>query len=123
MAITQLKGCDQIPSEQLDDWGPVELPVSEQVSQLSGRVICENADGSEAGIWECTPGTWTRQIMDAELSTFFKGKAIFHPEAGEPIHIAAGDTLYFDANSKGAWEVIETVRKAYLTYKNADTPD
>lgn len=121
MAITQLKQCDAIPSEELDDWGPVQLPLGEPVSQLSGKIICENADRSEAGIWECTPGKWTRQVMDAELSTFFKGKAIFHPEQGEPIHIGKGDTLYFDANSKGTWEVIETVRKAYLMYKNDDT--
>ncbi|AQA18614.1 hypothetical protein BST95_10570 [Halioglobus japonicus] len=121
MAITQLKQCNNIPTADLDNWGPVELPIGDQVSQLAGLVICENADGSEAGIWECTPGTWTRQIMDAELSTFLRGRAIFHPESGEPIHISAGDTLYFDANSRGTWEVIETVRKAYLTYKNADT--
>ena len=121
MSINQLKNCPGIPSDQLDDWGPVPQPVSEQVSHLSGLVICENDDRSEAGIWECTPGIWTRLVMDAELSTFLKGKAIFHPENGDAIHIEAGDTLYFDANSKGTWEVLETVRKAYLTYKNDDT--
>lgn len=121
MAITQLKHCNNIATAELDDWGPVPFPISEQVSQLSGRFISENKDGSEAGIWECTPGTWTRTIMDAEISSFLKGKAIFHPEDGDPIHIDAGDTLYFDANSKGTWEVIETVRKAYLTYKNDET--
>ncbi len=122
MAVIQMKYCDQIPSEELDDWGPVELPIGEPVSRLSGKIISENKDGSEAGIWECTPGTWTRQIMDAELSVFFKGKAIFHPADGSaPIHIEAGDSQYFDANSKGTWEVIETVRKSYLTYKNDET--
>lgn len=121
MTIRQLKQCNSIPSEELEDWGPVPLPVSEQVSHLRGRIFSENADGSEAGVWECTPGIWTRQVMDAELSTFLKGKAIFHPKQGEPIHIDGGDSLYFDANSKGTWEVIETVRKAYLTYKNDET--
>ena len=29
----------------------------------------------------------------------------------------AGDTVYFDHDSKGSWEVLETVRKAYLTFK------
>ena len=46
MSITQLKQCNAIPSGELDDWGPVELPISEQISQLSGRIISENADGS-----------------------------------------------------------------------------
>lgn len=121
MAIFQSKQSNDIPVAELDNWGPVQLPISEQISQLSGIIISENADGSEAGIWECTPGIWTRQVMDAELSTFLKGKAIFHHDNGDDIHIDAGDTLYFDANSKGTWEVIETVRKAYLTYKNDDT--
>ena len=75
MAIKQTKAVADIPSAELDDWGPVELPISDQVSQLRGRVINEHADGSEAGIWECTPGTWTRQVMDAEISSFVKGSA------------------------------------------------
>jgi uncharacterized cupin superfamily protein len=55
--------------------------------------------------------------MDAEISSFVKGHALFHPEEGETIEIIAGDTVYFDSNSKGVWEVLETVRKAYLTFK------
>lgn len=117
MAIKNIKDYANIPSAELEDWGPVPQPISEPVSQLRGLVINENADGSEAGIWECTPGKWTRLIMDAEVSTFAFGHALFHPEEGETIEIKGGDTLYFDNNSKGTWEVLETVRKAYLTYK------
>jgi hypothetical protein len=117
MAIKQVKGVADIPSSELDDWGPVPEPVSETVSQLRGRIINENPDGSEAGIWECTPVTWTRLVMDAEISTFVAGHALFHPENGETVDIKAGDTVYFDNNSKGTWEVLETVRKAYLTFK------
>lgn len=117
MAIKQVASVAGIPSDELEDWGPVELPVSEQVSTLRGRIINENPDGSEAGIWECTPGTWTRQVMDAEISSFVKGHALFHPDDGDTIDIRTGDTVYFDENSKGTWEVLETVRKAYLTFK------
>ena len=117
MSIKQVKAVADIPSAELDDWGPVELPISETVSQLRGLIINEHDDGSEAGIWECTPGTWRRQIMDAEISSFVKGHARFHPEEGETLDIRAGDTVYFDENSRGTWEVIETVRKAYLTFK------
>jgi uncharacterized cupin superfamily protein len=117
MAIKQLKNVADIPSDDLDDWGPVPEPISEQISQLRGLVINEHPDGSEAGIWECTPGTWTRLVMDAEISSFVKGHALFHSDDGQTIDIRAGDTVYFDNNSKGTWEVIETVRKAYLTYR------
>jgi uncharacterized cupin superfamily protein len=44
------------------------------------------------------------------------GRAIFHPENGEPIEIEAGDVLFFPENTRGTWEIIETVRKAYLCY-------
>ena len=117
MAIKQVKNVADIPSSELDDWGPVPESVSETVYQLRGLIINENADGSEAGIWECTPGTWTRLVMDAEISSFVSGHALFHPEEGETVDIKAGDTVYFDNNSKGTWEVLETVRKAYLTFK------
>ena len=117
MAIKQEKSVADIPSSELEDWGPVPEPVSETVSHLRGRIINENSDGSEAGIWECTPGKWTRLVMDAEISSFVAGHALFHAETGVTIDIKAGDTVYFDNNSKGTWEVLETVRKAYLTFK------
>ncbi len=37
-------------------------------------------------------------------------------QRGDPIVIEAGDVLFFPENSRGTWEVIETVRKAYLCY-------
>ena len=119
MAVKQVKAVADILSADLEDWGPVELPISEQVSRLSGLEINEHEDGSAAGIWECTPGTWTRQVMDAELSTFVKGHALFHHESGETFDIKAGDTVYFDENSRGTWEILETARKTYLTFKRS----
>ena len=41
---------------------------------------------------------------------------VFLPENVDPIEIKGGDVLFFPENSKGTWEVIETVRKAYLIY-------
>ena len=58
LAIKHTKSIASIPSDKLDDWGPVELPISKTVSQLRGLIINEHSDGSEAGIRECTPGTF-----------------------------------------------------------------
>jgi len=55
--------------------------------------------------------------MDAEISTFVNGHALFHPDDSETIGIKVGDTVYFDDDSKGTWEVLDTVRKASLTFK------
>ena len=115
MAILQLRNATNIPTEDLDDWGTPRT-IGETKCRLSGVQIVENDDGSEGGIWECTPGKFTREIMQAELTTFLTGHAIFHPEDGEPIEIKAGDVLFFPENSKGTWEILETVRKAYLCY-------
>jgi hypothetical protein len=113
----QLQNAPAIPSSELEDWGPVPVPRGEPGSRLSGRVIASNPDGSEAGLWECTPGTWVRQVMDAEIATFFSGHAVFTPEGGEPFHIRAGDVVWFPANSRGVWQILETTRKSYLTYR------
>lgn len=115
MAIQQLKNAANIPLADLEDWGNPQT-IGEPICQLNGIQMIENEDGSEGGIWECTPGKFVREIMQAELTTFLSGHCIFHPEDGEPIEIKAGDVLYFPENSKGTWEIIETVRKAYLCY-------
>ncbi|NCF15416.1 MAG: DUF861 domain-containing protein [Gammaproteobacteria bacterium] len=63
----------------------------------------------------CTEPPWTLRYSPSW--PYSKGHALFHPDNGETIEIKAGDTVYFDNNSKGTWEVLETTRKAYLTYK------
>jgi uncharacterized cupin superfamily protein len=115
MSIRQLKDVTNISTERLDDWG-TPMTIGEPLCHLNGIQLIENADGSEGGIWECTPGKFKREIMQAELTTFLTGRAIFHPENGDPIEIEAGDVLFFPENSLGTWEIIETVRKAYLYY-------
>jgi len=120
MSIIKIKDAANIPSKQLEDWGTPKT-VGEPTCRLRGLFISEKEDGSEAGIWECTPGKFIREVMHAELTTFLAGRCIFHPEKGEPIEINAGDVLFFPENSRGTWEIIETVRKAYLMYHYSET--
>jgi len=54
--------------------------------------------------------------MQAEFVTFLSGRCIFHPDKVDSIEIKAGDALFFPENNTAAWEIIETVRKAYLCY-------
>ena len=115
MTIIKMNDAVNIPSEELEDWG-IPKTIGEPKCQLRGLFIKENPDGSEAGIWECTPGKFIREVKQAEMVTFLSGHCIFHPEDGEPIEIKGGDVLFFPENSMGTWEIIETVRKAYLIY-------
>ena len=101
---------------KLEDWGPIQVHVSGPVARLSGvKLAVDEANGTETGIWECTPGTWRRQVTQEESCTFVKGHAIFHADSGEKIDIKAGTAVFFPPNSTGIWEVKETVRKVYMT--------
>lgn len=66
------------------------------------------------GVWECTPGAWRRQVLQAEYSYFISGKGTFTPDEGEAIHFQAGDAVYFPPNTTGVWQIEETVTKHYF---------
>jgi uncharacterized cupin superfamily protein len=101
---------------ELEDWGPIKVHVAGPVAHLYGRHLgLDPANGTETGIWECTPGTWRRQVTQSESCTFIKGHAIFHADSGEKIDIRPGTAIFFPANTTGIWEVQETVRKVYMT--------
>lgn len=104
-----------IRKEDLDQLGPVKIPLSSPASLLIGRKYLDEAPGIDSmGIWECSPGRWQRTIMEEEFAHFIKGSARFIPPEGDPIDIRAGDTVWFPANSKGVWEITEDVRKVYV---------
>jgi uncharacterized cupin superfamily protein len=102
--------------EELDGLGPVKAPISLPAAELVGRKYLDNAPGIDGmGIWECSPGRWTRTIMQEEFAHFIKGSARFIPEDGSPpINLKAGDTIWFPKNSRGIWEITEDVRKVYV---------
>lgn len=68
------------------------------------------------GIWECSPGTWRRQIAAAEFCHFLAGRATFTPDGGTAIEIVAGDVVHFPEKSFGEWTIIEPSRKIFLIF-------
>lgn len=97
----------------LGEPGAVGAPLGERLSQVATASITRD-DGVEAGVWECTPGRWRRQIVQQEFCHFIQGRCTFTPDGGEPLHIQAGDAVMFPANTTGIWDVKETVRKSYV---------
>lgn len=81
--------------------------------------VAANTDinGSSAGIWECTPGKFRRQVAQAEFSYIISGSGTFTVESGEVIEFVAGDALYFEPNTQGEWHIKQTVRKSYFIVK------
>ncbi|MCU1717892.1 cupin domain-containing protein [Pseudomonas sp. 5P_3.1_Bac2] len=113
MTIHHFKNTPQL---SLAEPTPVAVPLGEPVAITSGQGI-EHADGVAAGVWECTPGRWRRQIAQQEFCHFISGRCTFTPDGGEPITINPGDALLFPANTFGIWDIQETVRKTYVLLK------
>jgi uncharacterized cupin superfamily protein len=94
----------------LPDVGPV-------ASKLKCLVAAElNNKQVETAVWEASPGSWRRQITQAELSHFIAGHWTFVPDGGAPLVINAGDAVFFPPNTLGTWHVQETVRKTYVLF-------
>lgn len=119
MSVLILKDLPHIAESELEDWGPVPEPINSEPSLLRGSILVENSDGSEVGVWTCTPGRWRRKIEDAEMCYFLEGSCSYTDENGQVTDIKAGDMVYFDAMSLGIWDIKEHTRKAYITYKNS----
>jgi len=102
---------------KLEDWGPVKVPVGDgPVAQLYGKHLeLDPANGTETGVWECTPGVWRRQVTQSESCTFVKGHAFFHADSGETLELKPGVAVFFPAKTTGIWDVRETLRKVYMT--------
>ena len=114
MAILISQPAD-IRREDLDQLGPVKVPLDSPAARLIGKKFIDDIPGIDSmGIWECSPGRWQRTIMQEEFAHFVKGSATFIPSRGDPIEIRAGDAIWFPANSCGVWDIREDVRKVYV---------
>lgn len=101
------------PALTLGDETPVAVPLGEPRAVTRSQAV-ERDDGVEAGVWECSPGVWRRQIVQQEFCHFIAGRCTFTPDGGEPIEIRAGDALMMPANTTGIWDIQETVRKTFV---------
>lgn len=93
----------------------VQLPTGDPVALVRVAANSQIPVGN-AGFWECTRGRFRRQVPQAEYSYFISGHGSFTPDGQASIEFRAGDAIYFPANSQGEWEIIETVRKAYVIF-------
>lgn len=92
---------------------PVGAPTGAQLAMTRTAGHTDTPSGG-VGIWECTPGRFRRQVIQAEYSSFIEGEGSFTPDGGDPIEFRAGDSIYFAAGSQGEWNIRKTVRKTYL---------
>ncbi|KKI22848.1 cupin domain-containing protein [Sphingomonas sp. Ag1] len=96
----------------------VPVPLGTPVSQVRSIALPSSSrPTTRLGVWECTPGRWVRQVVQAEFCHFLSGHAVFTPEGGgDPITLRAGDVAHFPANSRGHWDIVETSRKVFMVF-------
>ena len=100
-------------SAGLADWGPVPDMI-EGESRTSGFLLHKDGNGSEAGVWICTPGLWRCHVTRDELCHFVQGRCTYTHESGEVIEILPDTAAFFPEGWKGTCRVHETVRKVYM---------
>lgn len=115
MAIIQFR--PEELAKQLGDPVAVPVPVGEPVSRVRSKSILSSSHpGTRAGLWECSPGRWRRQVKQAEFCHFLEGECTFTPDQGAPVQIKAGDVLFFPPNSMGVWDIRTPSRKIFVVF-------
>lgn len=81
---------------------------------IESSVTIFEHNGTEIGVWECTPGSWvSEKIGFGELMHFVGGHG-WITDADGRWEIYPGAVKYFPDGWRGEWEVDETVRKLYV---------
>ena|SRR5689334_12272963 len=114
MKVQQIRQSSAI--QGLEDWGTAGLPGTQEIRLSGMQKVIPGSEAIDTGVFECTPGTYRRAVKQAEVMHFLTGSGRFTPDGEETIHFAGGDTLFFEANTEGTWEVDETMRKIYVIF-------
>lgn len=104
-------------SSDLDDWGTVELPLTQPPCALRGRFqLIAGRENTQTGIWECSVGQFRRKNPSGEMMHILSGECTFTSDDGEMIEGRAGDTFYFEPNSEGVWVIHSKLRKVFVLF-------
>lgn len=64
-------------------------------------------------IWEKEASSFPWHYDDKETAYLLEGEVIVTPEAGEPVHLQAGDLVIFPAGMSCRWDIKQDLRKHY----------
>lgn len=109
--IILYKECNQAELPQLSNIPNIKSTKPDSITKTTSTTTAENIN---IGIWECSPGTFKRQVMEKEFSHFIYGKGTFTTEDGEVLEFSGGDAIYFPANTHGTWDITEPLRKSFI---------
>ena len=81
--------------------------------QIRELALAVQADGSELGIWEMTPGVVVDVEVDEAFAVLF-GRAVVEIEGGDSLILGPGSCGVLHAGDRTTWRVTETLRKVYV---------
>ncbi|MER7395321.1 cupin domain-containing protein [Streptomyces sp. NPDC000151] len=99
----------------LQDWG-LRPGADRGAPQQHGlRLVGTERALPEAGLWQCTPGSWPlRDIPYTEFVHMLHGHSLITDADGRTTELRPGDVLVLPRGWSGRWEVVETTRKLYF---------
>ncbi len=98
----------------LEDTGP-RAGADAGAPMTATRVLLD-AGPLQAGIWECTPGGWSiTRRPNTEVVHILRGLARITDADGAVYELVAGSVHVFPVGWSGRWDIVETIRKVYVT--------
>jgi uncharacterized cupin superfamily protein len=87
---------------------------------LEGHPVTETLNAYEAdertfvGEWRADKGAWRVSYDEWEFCHMLSGACELVPDEGEAMRFAAGESFVIEPGFKGAWRVLEPMRKRYV---------
>ena len=99
----------------LESSGPLEEATAHEML-TSSLTLWEDGKGSEAGIWECTPGPSRWSLETHEYVHIVSGHMTVTRDGEDPVAVGPGDSVMFERGWQGTWEITDTLRKLYVIF-------
>lgn len=103
--------------ENLPSLGSVDgLPGTPKIDLFGFQTMIRGKEDIDAGIFECSAGTYRRGVKQAEIMHFLSGTGSFTADGEQTLEFGPGDSFFFEANTEGTWVMHDQMRKLYVIF-------
>lgn len=117
--MTEKTSAITVPAEAIDAVNHAMPEATQKPTGTPGQVESllvswKGPDGSMAGVWQATPGTFTSSKDGVyEVSQILSGRATVTSDDGSVLEVSEGSLVILPDGWSGKWEVHEAIRKSY----------
>ena len=103
------------PEKSWPDYPVPDKWIQEGTPEGKGMVLIENKDeGTNIGMWKCTPGVYRWDYDYEEYVHLLKGEVTVTEIGGSTYTLKAGDTAHFPKGTKTIWKIKEPIQKVFF---------